>query len=61
MAGDLDIVGSAGVDVIPVVPQFHERLKAAVLPSADRVGEDVGRRLGDAIARNVTFAIPDAL
>ncbi|MGW5651989.1 transglycosylase SLT domain-containing protein [Streptomyces humi] len=58
---DLDIVGSAGVDVVPVVPQFHTRLKAAVLPIADRVGEEVGRRMGDAISRNIVIAIPDAV
>ncbi|MGY4928282.1 aggregation-promoting factor C-terminal-like domain-containing protein [Streptomyces sp. 900105755] len=58
---DLDIVGSAGVDVVPVVPQFHNRLKAAVLPAADRVGEEIGRRMGDSISRNIVIAIPDAV
>jgi hypothetical protein len=61
MAGDLDIVGSAGVDVVPVTPNFHERLKAAVLPAADRVGEDVGRKLGEAIGRHIVISIPDAV
>ncbi|RRQ89703.1 hypothetical protein [Streptomyces griseofuscus] len=58
---DVDIVGSAGVDIVPITPQFHDRLKAAVLPASDRVGEDIGRRLGDAISRNITVAIPDAV
>ncbi|MBW8796887.1 MAG: hypothetical protein JF597_25800 [Streptomyces sp.] len=58
---DLDIVGSAGVDVVPVVPNFHTRLKTAVLPAADRVGEDVGRRMGEAISRSIVIAIPDAV
>ncbi|WDM16737.1 peptidoglycan DD-metalloendopeptidase family protein [Streptomyces lavenduligriseus] len=61
MAGDLDIVGSAGVDVVPVVPNFHNRLKAAVLPAADRVGEEAGRRMGDAISRHIVVTIPDAV
>ncbi|MFB7115738.1 hypothetical protein ACFCYR_43920, partial [Streptomyces sp. NPDC056291] len=56
-----DIVGQAAVDIVPVAPNFHERLKAMVLPSADRVGADAGRRMGDAIARNLTVAIPDAI
>ncbi|MGY4927729.1 aggregation-promoting factor C-terminal-like domain-containing protein [Streptomyces sp. 900105755] len=61
MAGDLDIVGSAGVDVVPVVPQFHTRLKAAVMPAADRVGQEVGQRMGDAISRHIVISIPDAV
>ncbi|MFF7098545.1 hypothetical protein ACFY9A_40235, partial [Streptomyces rubradiris] len=61
MPADLDIVGSAGVDVVPVVPNFHNRLRAAVLPAADRVGEDAGRRMGDAISRHITINIPDAV
>ncbi|MFJ8495767.1 hypothetical protein ACIRBZ_46700 [Streptomyces sp. NPDC094038] len=61
MAVDMDIVGSAGVDVVPVVPQFHNRLKAAVLPAADRVGQEVGQRMGDAISRHIVISIPDAV
>ncbi|MFE5828738.1 peptidoglycan DD-metalloendopeptidase family protein [Streptomyces sp. NPDC056508] len=62
---ELDIVGSAGVDVVPVAPTFHEKLKAMVLRSADRVGEEAGRRLGDALAdammRQVAPALPRAV
>ncbi|MDT0470011.1 hypothetical protein [Streptomyces gibsoniae] len=61
MAGDLDVVGTAAVDVIPIAPQFHDKLKAVVLPAADRVGRDAGQRIGDAISRNITVAIPDAI
>ncbi|MCQ9134136.1 transglycosylase SLT domain-containing protein [Streptomyces hilarionis] len=61
MAGDLDIVGTAAVDVVPIAPQFHNRLKAIVLPSADRVGEEAGRRIGEALSRHITAAIPDAI
>ncbi|MFF5537878.1 peptidoglycan DD-metalloendopeptidase family protein [Streptomyces cinerochromogenes] len=61
MAGDLDIVGSAGVDVVPVVPNFHTRLKSQVLPAADRVGEEAGRRMGEAMARHLTTAIPNGI
>ncbi|MYV64570.1 peptidoglycan DD-metalloendopeptidase family protein [Streptomyces sp. SID2131] len=62
---ELDIVGSAGVDVVPVATQFHTKLKAIVLPSADRVGEEAGRRLGDALSdalmRQVAPALPQAV
>ncbi|MET9409701.1 peptidoglycan DD-metalloendopeptidase family protein [Streptomyces sp. NPDC002935] len=46
MSGDLDIVGGAAVDVVPIVPNFHRDLKTAVLPIADKVGLEAGRKLG---------------
>jgi hypothetical protein len=58
---DLDIVGTAAVDVVPIAPGFHDKLKAIVLPAADRVGEEAGRRLGDAMSRHITVAIPQAI
>ncbi|MGI5404126.1 peptidoglycan DD-metalloendopeptidase family protein [Streptomyces sp. CA-135486] len=58
---DLDIVGGAGVDVVPVAPTFHTKLKAIVLPIADRVGEEAGRRMGEAISNNIVVAIPNAV
>ncbi|MFF2993323.1 peptidoglycan DD-metalloendopeptidase family protein [Streptomyces sp. NPDC057950] len=61
MPADLDIVGGAAVDVVPIAPEFHTKLKAIVLPVADRVGEDAGRRMGDAISRHITVSIPDAI
>ncbi|MEU6703051.1 peptidoglycan DD-metalloendopeptidase family protein [Streptomyces wuyuanensis] len=65
MADGLDIVGTAAVDVVPIAPTFHTKLQAMVLPSADRVGDEAGRRLGDAIAdammRNIATAIPNAV
>ncbi|MER7818448.1 hypothetical protein [Streptomyces sp. NPDC096153] len=65
MADGLDIVGTAAVDVVPIAPTFHNKLQAMVLPSADRVGDEAGRRLGDAIAdammRNIATAIPNAV
>ncbi|MDX3145865.1 hypothetical protein PV384_44145, partial [Streptomyces scabiei] len=44
---ELDIVGGAAVDVVPIVPQFHSKLKAAILPIADQVGAEAGRKMGD--------------
>ncbi|MFE9684452.1 peptidoglycan DD-metalloendopeptidase family protein [Streptomyces sp. NPDC006285] len=61
MAGELDIVGSVAVDVVPVAPTLHTRLKTIVLPIADRVGEDAGRRFGDAMSRHITVSIPQAI
>jgi murein DD-endopeptidase MepM/ murein hydrolase activator NlpD len=58
---DLDIVGTAAVDVVPIAPGFHDKLRAMVLPSADRVGEQAGRRLGDAIADAMMRQVSDAL
>ncbi|WP_432158640.1 peptidoglycan DD-metalloendopeptidase family protein, partial [Streptomyces sp. bgisy153] len=61
MAGDLDIVGTAAVDVVPIAPNFHTKLQAIVLPAANRVGEEAGRRLGDAMSHHIVVAIPDAV
>jgi SLT domain-containing protein len=58
---NLDIVGSVAVDVVPVVPQFHEKLKALVLPIADRVGREAGERMGQAISDNIVVSIPRAV
>ncbi|MFH8803226.1 transglycosylase SLT domain-containing protein [Streptomyces sp. NPDC017936] len=60
-AADLDIVGGAAVDVVPIAPQFHTKLKGIVLPAADRVGEEAGRRLGEAMSRHIVVAIPNAI
>ncbi|MDX2978143.1 peptidoglycan DD-metalloendopeptidase family protein [Streptomyces microflavus] len=58
---DLDIVGGAAVDVVPIIPQFHAKLKALVLPIADRVGREAGERMGEAISNNIVIAIPNAI
>ncbi|MEU1074298.1 MULTISPECIES: transglycosylase SLT domain-containing protein [unclassified Streptomyces] len=58
---DLDIVGGAAVDVVPIVPNFHTKLKALVLPIADKVGEEAGKRMGQAISDNIVIAIPSAI
>ncbi|MFF2716081.1 peptidoglycan DD-metalloendopeptidase family protein [Streptomyces sp. NPDC058011] len=62
---DIDIVGGAAVDVVPVIPQFHAKLKTLVLPIADRVGSEAGERMGRAMSRslsqNLTINIPSAI
>ncbi|MET9206660.1 peptidoglycan DD-metalloendopeptidase family protein [Streptomyces bacillaris] len=62
---NLDIVGGAAVDVVPVIPAFHAKLKAMVLPVADKIGEEAGRKMGEAMSRslaqNLTITIPSAI
>ncbi|MFD9455343.1 peptidoglycan DD-metalloendopeptidase family protein [Streptomyces sp. NPDC059985] len=58
---DLDIVGTVAVDVVPLVPNFNNRLKALVLPIADKVGKEAGERMGKAISDNIVIAIPEAI
>ncbi|MFF1417632.1 peptidoglycan DD-metalloendopeptidase family protein [Streptomyces sp. NPDC058280] len=55
------VVGTAAVDVVPIIPNFHNKLKALVLPIADRVGEEAGKRMGQAISDNIVIAIPSAI
>ncbi|MEU0813073.1 peptidoglycan DD-metalloendopeptidase family protein [Streptomyces mirabilis] len=57
MAGDLDIVGGAAVDVVPVVPNFHRKLKDVVLPIADVVGVEAGRKLGERIGETMRASL----
>jgi hypothetical protein len=61
MAGNMDIVGTVAVDVVPIAPTLHAKLQAIVLPAADRVGEEAGRRMGDAISDHIQIAIPNAV
>ncbi|WP_329355738.1 peptidoglycan DD-metalloendopeptidase family protein [Streptomyces anulatus] len=62
---DIDIVGGAAVDVVPVIPQFHAKLKTLVLPIADRVGSEAGERMGRAmslsLSQHLTINIPSAV
>ncbi|MEU9775398.1 peptidoglycan DD-metalloendopeptidase family protein [Streptomyces sp. NPDC047968] len=58
---DLDVVGTAAVDVVPIAPRFHQKMQQVVLPAAQRVGEQAGRALGDAIGDHVRFSLPNAV
>ncbi|MFF1684506.1 MULTISPECIES: peptidoglycan DD-metalloendopeptidase family protein [unclassified Streptomyces] len=57
MAGDLDIVGGAAVDVVPIVPNFHQKLKTAILPIADRVGAEAGRKMGERMGETLRASL----
>lgn len=61
VASATDIVGTAGVDIVPVAPLFHEKLKAIVLPGADSVGTQLGQIIGNAMAVQVAKALPKAI
>lgn len=61
MAGDLDIVGNAAVDVVPIAPLFHQKLQAIVLPGMDRIGDQIGQLIGNAAATKIAAAIPKAV
>ncbi|MFJ9694942.1 transglycosylase SLT domain-containing protein [Kitasatospora sp. NPDC101183] len=57
---ELDIVGSAGVDIVPIVPTFHRKLQDAVLPIADRVGLEAGRVLGERMGDSLRAGLAGA-
>lgn len=50
MAVDHDIVGSVGVEVVPIAPTFHRHMERVVIPAAEQVGQQAGRILGDRMA-----------
>ncbi|WP_030997507.1 transglycosylase SLT domain-containing protein [Streptomyces sp. NRRL F-5630] len=58
---DHDIVGTVGVDVVPLLVNFHRRLQEQILPAAERAGQAAGDRIADAIGRQVSSALPDAI
>ncbi|WP_026058294.1 peptidoglycan DD-metalloendopeptidase family protein [Streptomyces sp. SS] len=65
MPVDHDIVGSVGVDIVPIAPTFHRHMERVVIPAAERVGQQAGRiigdRMSDAIIRQVSAAMPRAV
>jgi SLT domain-containing protein len=56
-----DIVGTVGLDVIPVTTAFHTILEAAVLKGADKLGEQLGAAIGRTMAPPIAAAIPKAV
>ncbi|MFJ4845116.1 hypothetical protein [Streptomyces sp. NPDC088733] len=58
---NLDIVGSVGVDILPVLTNFHPRLKAGVLPDADRVGREAGEKLGERLVESMAATLQSRL
>ncbi|MFD9069141.1 aggregation-promoting factor C-terminal-like domain-containing protein [Streptomyces lasiicapitis] len=54
-------VGSVEVDVLPSARGFHSRLRAALVPPASRIGDEVGRIIGRQIAAHITPAVRDGI
>ncbi|MFI1485792.1 hypothetical protein [Streptomyces sp. NPDC020747] len=54
-------VGSVEVDVLPSAQGFHNRLRAALIPAATQVGDEVGRIIGRQIVTHITPAVRDGI
>ncbi|TAK89383.1 MAG: hypothetical protein EPO06_12030 [Burkholderiaceae bacterium] len=59
MADDLgrDAGGAVGIDVFPDDRQFETRLRAAVLPPAQRVGQEIGRVIAAPMAARIADGV----
>lgn len=55
------VVGSVAVDILPSAQHFAARLRADVLPDADRVGKDIGKVIADEIAKGIRDGIGEGL
>lgn len=54
-------VGSVEVDVVPNARGIQGRLRAALVPAASTIGDEVGRIIGRQIAARITPAIRDGI
>ncbi|MFD4547301.1 hypothetical protein [Streptomyces sp. NPDC058466] len=54
-------VGSVEVDVVPNARGIDGRLRAALLPSASQIGDEVGRIIGQRIATHIAPAVRDGI
>ncbi|MFH9574176.1 hypothetical protein ACH4MG_27010 [Streptomyces sp. NPDC017454] len=54
-------VGSVEVDVLPNAQGIQSRLRAALVPPASRIGDEVGRIIGRQIAAHITPAVRDGV
>ncbi|WP_282790937.1 peptidoglycan DD-metalloendopeptidase family protein [Streptomyces sp. CC224B] len=54
-------VGSVEIDVIPNARGVHGRLRAALVPPASQIGDEVGRIIGRQIATHITPAVRDGI
>lgn len=54
-------VGSVEVDVVPNARGVQSRLRAALVPHASTIGDEVGRIIGQRIAANITPAVRDGI
>ncbi|MEV4783972.1 hypothetical protein AB0K53_00710 [Streptomyces tuirus] len=54
-------VGSVEVDVLPNARGIQSRLRAALVPPASTIGDEVGRIIGQRIAANIAPAVRDGI
>ncbi|MGW9399356.1 hypothetical protein [Streptomyces sp. NPDC055642] len=54
-------VGSVEVDVVPNARGVQSRLRAALVPHASTIGDEVGRIIGQRIAANIAPAVRDGI
>lgn len=54
-------VGSVEVDVVPNARGVQSRLRAALVPPASTIGDEVGRIIGQRIAANIAPAVRDGI
>lgn len=54
-------VGSVEVDVVPNARGIQSRLRAALVPHASTIGDEVGRIIGQRIAANIAPAVRDGI
>ncbi|QCX81280.1 Murein DD-endopeptidase MepM [Streptomyces sp. YIM 121038] len=54
-------VGSVEIDVIPNARGIHGRLRAAIVPPASQIGDEVGRIIGRQIAAHIAPAMRDGI
>ncbi|MFD7705719.1 hypothetical protein [Streptomyces sp. NPDC059786] len=54
-------VGSVEVDVLPNARGFHNRLRAALLPGAGQLGDEIGRIIGQRLAAHIAPAVRDGI
>ncbi|MFG6297715.1 hypothetical protein ACGU38_20400, partial [Streptomyces rochei] len=54
-------VGSVEVDVLPNARGIQSRLRAALVPPATQIGDEVGRIIGRQIATHITPAVRDGV
>jgi Transglycosylase SLT domain len=55
------VTGSVAVEVVPDARQWAARVRAAVLPDADRTGQDWGKIFGAAAAKAIGDAVADGV
>ncbi|MGW4493738.1 hypothetical protein [Streptomyces sp. NPDC004376] len=54
-------IGSVEVDIIPNASGIHARLRAALVPPASQIGDEVGRIIGQQLVTHIAPAVTDGI